>query len=182
MPFHNKLKLHEAIVFSTRAHHGQVRKGSDVPFMIHPFETAQILTEAGCSDEVVIAGLLHDTLEDTETSSTDISSAFGYKVLGLVFAASEDKRQEWEVRKQHTIDYLKHEATQDEMLLICADKLSNLRAIRYEKDLMGEVAWARFKRGKDMQKWYYEGILNTLDPIKHYAMYAEYKWLMEELF
>ena len=182
MPFHNKLKLHEANVFATRAHHGQVRKGSDVPFMIHPFETAQILTEAGCSDEVVIAGLLHDTLEETETSSTEISAAFGYKVLGLVFAASEDKRQEWEVRKQHTIDYLKHEATQDEMLLICADKLSNLRAIRYEKDLIGEVAWARFKRGKDMQKWYYEGILNTLDPIKHYAMYAEYKWLMEELF
>ena len=67
MPFHSKLKLHEAVVFATKAHHGQVRKGSDVPYMIHPFETAQILTEAGCSDEVVIAGLLHDTLEDTTT-------------------------------------------------------------------------------------------------------------------
>ena len=182
MPFHNKIKLHEAIVFATRAHHGQVRKGSDVPYMIHPFETAQILTEAGCSDEVVIAGLLHDTLEDTETSSTEISAAFGYKVLGLVFAASEDKRLDWEVRKHHTIDYLNNEATQDEMLLICADKLSNLRSIRFEKDTLGEVVWARFKKGKDMQKWYYDGILDALEPIKNFAMYSEFKWLLQELF
>ena len=50
MPYQGKIKLHQAIVFATQAHHGQTRKGSDVPYMIHPFETAQILTEAGCTD------------------------------------------------------------------------------------------------------------------------------------
>lgn len=182
MPYQGKIKLHQAIVFATQAHHGQTRKGSDVPYMIHPFETAQILTEAGCSDEVVIAGLLHDTLEDTETSSNEISSAFGLKVLGLVLAASEDKRKPWEARKQDTIDYLASQADLDEMLLICADKLSNLRSIRIARDTCGEAVWDRFKRGKDKQKWYYEGVLETLGPIRDYAMYDEFKWLIGELF
>ena len=183
MPYQEKLIMHRALAFAAQAHHGQMRKGTDVPYIMHPFETAQILTKAGCSDEVIIAGLLHDTLEDTDTGTNEISAAFGLKVLGLVLSASEDKNKSWEERKQHTIDYLKSQAGQDEMLLACADKLANLRSIRTEmsKDADGSI-WQRFKRGKDKQKWYYKELIEALSPLKGYDMYDELIWFYDEVF
>ena len=59
-------KIHDAIIFAAKAHEGQRRKGTDIPYITHPFEVAQILMEAGCDETLIIAGLLHDTLEDTE--------------------------------------------------------------------------------------------------------------------
>lgn len=182
MPNYDKLRLHRAIVFAAKAHQGQNRKGTDVPYIIHPFETAQILVEAGCSEDIVIAGLLHDTLEDTETTTNEISQFFGLKVLGLVLSVSEDKRKTWEQRKQHTIDYLRASADYDEMLLTCADKLSNLRSLRLEEEKSGDEVWLRFKRGRDLQSWYYSEIINALEPISDYVMYGELVQLYNEIF
>ena len=67
-----------------------------------------ILLEAKCKEEVIIAGLLHDTLEDTDTTEEDIRSMFGEEVLRLVQGASEpDKTDSWERRKKHTLEFLK---------------------------------------------------------------------------
>jgi (p)ppGpp synthase/HD superfamily hydrolase len=61
-------KLFDAIEFATRAHEGQFRKGTRIPFIIHPLSVAKLLIEREFSEEVVIAGLLHDTLEDARTA------------------------------------------------------------------------------------------------------------------
>ena len=73
--------IHKAIEFAVIAHQGQTRKGTDIPYIVHPFEVAQLLTAAGADESVIVAGLLHDTLEDTTITTEDIFHAFGGEVL-----------------------------------------------------------------------------------------------------
>jgi len=63
----NELLIQKAIIFATKKHEGQKRKGTDIPYIVHPMEVMQILTAMDCSQNVIIAGILHDTLEDTDT-------------------------------------------------------------------------------------------------------------------
>lgn len=152
-----------AIEFAAKAHAKQKRKGTNIPYISHPYGVGMILLEAKCKKEVVIAGLLHDTLEDTDTTEEEIENTFGLEVLNLVKGASEpDKGASWEERKQHTIEYLK-DAPQAVRELACADKLHNLRSIKRDIAHLGEDAWDRFNRGKAQQKWYYKEIVKSLE-------------------
>lgn len=147
-----------ALRFAVDAHTGHYRKGTRVPYIVHPLGAAQSLIEIGAPEPVVIAALLHDTVEDTPTTHEDIEREFGPEVARLVRAASEpDKAWPWERRKQHAIDHLR-DAPEDELLVGLADKLDNLRSIRRD----GEKAWAKFNRGREKQKWYYESIAEAL--------------------
>ena len=96
--------IHEAIIFAALAHEGQKRKGTDVPYIVHPFEVAQILTKAGASESVICAGLLHDTVEDTEVTLEEIRQKFGGEVAGMVSVMTEDKSLSWEERKQKAVE------------------------------------------------------------------------------
>jgi (p)ppGpp synthase/HD superfamily hydrolase len=152
----------QAISFAARAHRNQIRKASDTPYVSHPFSVAMLLQQAGCEEELVVAGLLHDTLEDTETTEAELHKKFGYRVLELVKGCSEpDKTLPWEERKQHTIDTLKT-ASNDICLVTCADKLHNIRTLIEDKKELGDDLWSRFKRGKEKQEWYYSSILSVL--------------------
>ncbi|SOC40627.1 HD domain-containing protein [Ureibacillus acetophenoni] len=154
--------IEKAIIYSSKAHRNQMRKGSDIPYITHPFAVGMLLQKANCSEEVIVAGILHDTLEDTEATYGDLKGNFGAQVANLVVAASEnDKSQSWEVRKQHTIDQLK-DVSLEELQVIVADKLHNLRSIRIDLNLQGESIWQRFKRGKYHQHWYYANIVKVL--------------------
>ncbi|PKM61147.1 MAG: phosphohydrolase [Firmicutes bacterium HGW-Firmicutes-4] len=152
------MSISKAIEFSAKAHEGHFRKGSQVPYITHPFEVAKILGEAVDPDEkeaLIIAGLLHDTVEDTDTSLETIRREFGQAVTELVASDSENKRLPWETRKQQTIDFLKNEATRDMQMLACADKLANLRSVKADYARIGEDVWDIFVRGKEKQAWYY---------------------------
>ncbi len=145
----------EAIEFAARAHRNQHRKGTMVPYIIHPLSAAHILIDYGCSQEVVVAGVLHDTLEDTSVTIGELRERFGAKVAGLVEGASEpDRNDTWEHRKLHTVEYLK-KASADVALVSCADKLDNIRSIRHDHARLGDKIWARFKRDREKQSWYY---------------------------
>ncbi len=158
--------LEKAIVFAAEAHKHQTRKGTEIPYITHPFAVGMMLQGAGCSEEVVAAGILHDTLEDTEATYEGLVKEFGVRVADLVVEASEnDKSLSWEERKQHTIDGLKG-ATIDELQVIVADKLHNLRSIRTDLNINGDMIWQRFNRGKEKQQWYYASIVKALAPRK----------------
>jgi (p)ppGpp synthase/HD superfamily hydrolase len=151
----NMAVFFEALDFAIKAHSNQCRKGTQIPYIVHPVSVARILYEYGCSDELTIAGLLHDTVEDTPVSMDEIEKLFGSRVAFLVEAASEpDKSDTWENRKKHTIEYLR-EAPDDILILACADKLDNIRAIRRDFQVEGEALWERFNRPKESQGWYY---------------------------
>jgi (p)ppGpp synthase/HD superfamily hydrolase len=146
--------IHEAIIFATCKHDGYKRKGTDIPYISHPMEVMQILTEARCRENVIIAGILHDILEDTKTSPLEILNLFGEEVLNLVLEESEDKSKPWKERKQETIDSLAN-ASPDAKMVCFADKLSNLRSMAADKREIGEKLWERFNAGKDDIEWYY---------------------------
>lgn len=150
--------IFKAIEFATKAHTGQYRKGTKIPYIVHPLGVARTLIELGCSEEIIVAGLLHDTVEDTPVSLADIKFSFGDEVLRLVEAASEpDKSASWEDRKRHTIEYLKI-APADVLLVTCADKLDNIRSIREDYEKIGESLWSRFNRPKEKQAWYFQSL------------------------
>ena len=69
-----------AIQTAVEHHEGQKRKGSNIPYIVHPIEVGIILTENGANEEVITAGILHDTLEDTKLTYDDIKSLFNERV------------------------------------------------------------------------------------------------------
>lgn len=150
--------IFQAIEFAAAAHKGQYKKGTRIPYIVHPLNAARVLIEAGCRDPLVTAAILHDVLEDTPTTYGQLKSAFGGEVADLVVSVSEpDKAASWEDRKTHTIHSLSSSG-EDTLLVAVADKLDNIRSVRDDLVLRGEATWKRFRRGRDQQKWYYESL------------------------
>jgi (p)ppGpp synthase/HD superfamily hydrolase len=175
------LFLHKAIVFAAKKHDGQKRKGTDIPYISHPMEVMAILIANGCSDTVIAAGILHDTLEDTETTGDEIRDLFGADVLKIVESESEDKSKSWKERKQATIDELRT-ASLDTKMVCCADKLSNARSMYADLLECGDTLWDRFNAGKDDLKWYYRSIVMALGSLCGHAMYRELIDVVERIF
>lgn len=151
--------LYDAITLAAQAHHGQVRKGTEIPYLVHPLAVAGILIRAGSPEHVVVAGVLHDTLEDTPVTRDAIEARFGRQVTDLVRTVSEpDKTASWEVRKSHTLHTLASTSLDEALLVAIADKLDNLRSIREGIESEGEPFWGRFNRPREGQEWYYRGL------------------------
>jgi hypothetical protein len=144
--------------FAERSHLGHLRKGTERPYVEHPREVARLLAEAGAGEDVVVAGLLHDTVEDTGVTVAELRDAFGPRVAGLVAAVSEDKSRSWEERKRHTVAKLAS-APEEVLLLTAADKLANARAIGAD----GDGVWARFNRPFPLQRRYYRAAARALE-------------------
>lgn len=175
--------IERAIEVATVAHKGQCRKGTDIPYIMHPFAVGMMLAKAGCDDEVVAAGILHDTVEDTDLTSDDIRNQFGHHVADLVAGASEPNKQaSWEERKKHTLEYLKT-APLDVRMVSCADKLHNLRSVVRDYRNQAEALWGVFNRGKEQQLWYYtslaESLVYGLDAVP--PLMRDYQATVEEL-
>ena len=177
------LLLHRAYSFAALYHEGQKRKGSQVPYIAHPAEVAQILAGEGAAAEVICAGLLHDTLEDTSAAPQQLEEIFGPVVRQLVEGCSEDKNLSWEERKEHTVQMLKSEISMDVKLITCADKLSNLRSICLDYRELGDALWSRFRRGKEKQRWYYRALGEAMAPLEsRWKLVGEYRQLVREVF
>lgn len=150
--------LFGALAFAVDAHGrvGHLRKGTRFPYVIHPIRVAWTLERHGYDDEVITAGLLHDTIEDTDVTAEEIAERFGERVARLVEAVSEaDKSASWEERKSATIAKVDG-AQEDVLAILAADKLDNVRSIRDDLAEAGEEAtWAKFKTGREDQRWYY---------------------------
>jgi len=165
------LKIRRAIVMAADAHKEQKRKEKNIPFISHPLAVGILLSLLHCEQDVIIAGILHDTLEDTRLKAEAIGDAFGANVFRIVLACTEmDKSLEWEDRKIHTIENL-YNADLQVKLVTCADKLDNLQSINDE--LLSEGCnnpnstktanvWLNFKRGYESQKWFYQSVVRAL--------------------
>lgn len=175
-----------AIEVAVRAHQNQVRKGTDIPYITHPLAVGMLLAKAGCPDEVIAAGILHDTIEDTSMTLDPIRERFGEQVATIVKGASEpDKSLPWEDRKRHTIEFLKT-ASLEVRLVACADKLHNIRTIAAEYETIGDHIWERFKRGRADQEGYYRGLVESLcnraGTQSYESLFQQLKYEVENLF
>jgi (p)ppGpp synthase/HD superfamily hydrolase len=154
----------DALSFTVRCHGAQTRKGTDFPYPVHLLRVAETLDRFGYSEDVVVAGFLHDTVEDAGVTHAELSERFGPRVAELVAKASEpDKSLGWRERKQHTINGIRDETDVDALALVAADKLDNIRSIGETLRAQGpERTWARFNSGPDGQRWYYRGLADAL--------------------
>ncbi len=178
--------IDSAIKLSFKAHRNQTKKGTNSPYIVHPISVALILSHAGCSEEVIAAGILHDTVEDTKITLQCIREKFGDKVADIVNGCSEpDKSLPWKERKTHTIDFLKT-ASQEVRLVACADKLHNIRTIASDYEKNGDEIWERFtEKRKEEQEWYYKGVAASLcdrPDTKDIAIFQQLKKEVETFF
>jgi (p)ppGpp synthase/HD superfamily hydrolase len=149
--------IDRALAMAARAHRTQVRKGDDVPYVQHPVHVAILLLKHGFAEPVVVAGILHDVVEDTSVTLPEIRAQFGDDVATLVDAVSEQKTDEagqrpWRVRKDEQLAKL-DAAPIEVVALKAADLLHNvhttLRAVRSR----GDAVWNRFNAPKAEQLW-----------------------------
>jgi len=149
--------------FALEAHYGQNRKLDGQPYVSHVYDVAGIMLDNRLSENTVIAGILHDIIEDTSKTAEDILALFsplrGKEILRIIMADNEsDKNAPWDVRKQETIDFAKNTNETDGLLLICIDKISNMTSMVCGLEADGDLMWRYFHSPKDKQIWYYESL------------------------
>ncbi|MGI5898056.1 MAG: HD domain-containing protein [Candidatus Dojkabacteria bacterium] len=153
----------KAKIFAINAHANQVRKINGEPAVCHPIAVANILGQYNYDDEVISAGYLHDTVEDTNNTIEDIERLFGSRVASLVNLASEpDKSLPWEERKSHTITVVRDNPI-DDTVVILADKIQNMEDLTSNLQLYGLSIFNFFKRGVEKKLWYFESVYSAVN-------------------
>ncbi len=155
----------EALVYATRLHAGQVRKGTSVPYIAHLLAVAGIVLDYGGTESEAIAALLHDAVEDQGGAPTreEIRRRFGAEVVAIVDGCSDTDqtpKPPWQARKEAYIARLPHE-TAAVRLVSTADKLHNARDILAAYRALGEALWGRFNGGRDGTLWYYRALVQA---------------------
>jgi (p)ppGpp synthase/HD superfamily hydrolase len=157
-------RLDHALRFAAERHHGQTRRGGNTPYFAHVVAVGIILERAGFDEDVVIAGLLHDIVEDTPVTEEEIADRFGSRVAEIVRFCSELKTDElgvtrpWIDRKRDHIASLV-EAPTVARAVVLADKLHNLLSIE-QSLLEGLPVWSGFHAKKDQVLWYYRAMID----------------------
>jgi HD domain len=119
-----------ALAYAVEQHAGQRRTADGAPFVLHPIEVATLLAHAGAPDHVIAAGLLHDTIEKTNTEAADLRRRFGADVASLVVALSEDPAiSGYGARKAALRDQV-DAAGNEALMVFAADKVSKTRELR----------------------------------------------------
>lgn len=181
----NNLELIDyAIYFATKAHNGQKRKSDDnVDMIFHPFTVGMILQKSNLSTNCVIAGILHDVIEDTKYTYEDLVSEFGEEVAKIVYEVSENKSLSWKERKQDAIERIKVASFEGKMVE-CVDKISNLETMYSLYQEQGEELWKAFNKPKEEQKWYYTEMYNAVKTNieEKNALIERYNKILKQLF
>ena len=177
--------LNKAIIYAVEKHAGQLRKGTQIPYIVHPMEVLALLNEMRADMTVIIAGVLHDTVEDTSATIDDIIREFGEDVAELVGNHTEDKSKTWFQRKSQGLRELA-EGSFDLKCLVLADKLSNVRNMYRDYMIEGDEYWDRFNAPFEKQAWYYNSAVKALEELKDNentaVRYNEFKEIVEKTF
>ena len=180
--------IDRAIRYATEAHEGVNRKGSTLPYILHPLEAMTIVGTMTSDQELMAAALLHDVVEDAGVTIEDISREFGPRVAELVEAETDievpgmSHVESWQQRKQATIDRLAT-ASRDTQMVALGDKLSNMRAMARNQREQGDRLWQRFNE-KDPARhaWYYRHLVKSLAPLSDTDAYREFCVLVDQVF
>lgn len=168
----------KASVFASEKHKFQRRKGClKIPYINHPLKVCDILMEASeYNIELLIASILHDVLEDTETTEKEIEEKFGEKVSHIVIEVTDDMRLPSNRRKELQIEKAS-KLTREAKLIKIADKISNISdlvryPIQWEKERKVEyVNWSKkvFEKCKGQNSFLDQLFENTCDiALKHF--------------
>lgn len=182
-------RFEKAIAFAACKHSGTVRKLDSAPYILHPMEVALIVSGLTHDEDVFCAAVLHDTVEDTDTSIEEIRELFGERTAALVASETEDKRpgipksQSWRIRKEESLQKL--EAAEDIGVkqIWLGDKLSNLRGIHRAWLRLGSDVFLSFNQKDPRQHaWYYRSICALLSELDETEAWKQLNALVEEIF
>jgi len=162
-------KIKDAILFAIETHElnkKQKRKGKDVPYITHPFTVGIILSLVGAREELVISGILHDTIEDSDenkkVSKEMIENKFGLEVSKLVVSVTEeDKALSWDERKKTALEHIKN-FSNDSVLLKSADIISNVSELKDDFDRNENKIFESFSQPKEKTLKVYENVIKAL--------------------
>jgi (p)ppGpp synthase/HD superfamily hydrolase len=150
------LNIEKAIKFAAKTHNHyqeQKRKGKKIPYISHPLTAGIILALAGASEDVIVAGILHDTIEDSidekKVTPAMLEERFGVAVRDLVLSVTEeDKTLSWTERKASALSHIEH-FSEDSALVKSADVLSNGRELVDDHGRHGDEVFKRFVASKE---------------------------------
>jgi len=162
-------RFDRTLLYATHVHGGQVRKGTNTPYVAHLLAAAATVLEYGGDEDLAIAALLHDSVEDQggKARLDDVRNRFGEGVARIVEACSDsladtgkgERKASWRQRKEAYLADLQN-ANKDILRVSLADKVHNARAILRDlrKPDIGEEVWARFSVSKKQTLWYYHNL------------------------
>jgi (p)ppGpp synthase/HD superfamily hydrolase len=162
------------------AHGQQTRKTDGSPYVIHPLMVAKKLARLDFSDAVIAAAMVHDVLEDTEVDEKTLRQELGDEVVNIILPLSEDKKLEWEDRKQKYISDVKNASSSTKAVSI-ADKIHNLESIIATHKTMGPDIWTKFNRGKEQKMWFEREMLKAFQESWEHPMIDEYEKLLKQV-
>ncbi len=154
----------QAFQFAAKMHAGQARKASTIPYIAHLMGVASLVLEAGGDEDLAIAALLHDVVEDCGGAPVlkKVRRQFGSRVAKVVDGCTDADtypKPPWRERKENYLVHLK-DADAETRMVSAADKLNNVRSILSDYRAIGEFVWARFNGGREGTLWYYRALLN----------------------
>lgn len=152
-----------AFHFAAEKHTGQTRKASTIPYIAHLMGVASLVLEFGGDEDMAIAALLHDVVEDCGgvPMLAEVRRKFGSRVAAIVEGCTDSDstpKPPWRERKETYIRHLKT-ADADTHLVSAADKLNNVRSILSDYRELGDGIWERFNGGREGTLWYYRSLL-----------------------
>lgn len=179
--------VNHAFAFAAKHHDRQVRKGTRMPYLTHPANVALMLTRYGRDEATVVAGILHDVVEDCvrdgytrEMLERRIGEKFGENVLEIVLGVTYRQVDDDDVelsREERKADYLARLSTANEAALwVCAaDKVHNASTILSDlrRTMDPQSVWSRFSAGREGTIQWYADVLSRLDEIGFRAPIVE---------
>jgi (p)ppGpp synthase/HD superfamily hydrolase len=165
-------RFDRAILYATHIHGGQVRKGTSTPYVAHLLAVAATVLEYGGDEDLAIAALLHDSVEDQggKARLQDVRNRFGERVARIVEACSDsladtakgERKADWQERKEAYLNHLL-KADEDVLRVSLADKVHNARSILRDlrKPEVGEEVWDRFSQPKKQTLRYYHRLADV---------------------
>ncbi len=163
-------RFSSALVYASKLHQQQPRKGVEVPYISHLLAVASLILEEGGDEDEAIVGLLHDAVEDCGGPPVlkQIRGLFGERVAVIVDGctdAYETPKPPWKERKIQYLDHLDG-ASESILRVSNADKLHNTRSLLFDYQEVGESLWERFKPSKAETLWYYRAVADKFTKLR----------------
>lgn len=188
MTAEEQAQLVEGLRFAASAHSGQRRRGTSVPYVSHLIQVAGLVMEHGGDIDQIVAGLLHDVIEDCEdVDRASLGIQFGAEVVRIVEICSDlletdtpNAKSAWLPRKRYYISKLR-EADPRAQLIVACDKLHNLRSLIADLKQSGVETLTRFNATPAQTRWYYDEVREVLGPDLPASLIDEIDALIEQL-
>jgi (p)ppGpp synthase/HD superfamily hydrolase len=175
--------IQAATALALKAHEGQTRKESEVPYIVHPIAVALILAKHGFSEEVIAAGLVHDVVEDTSVTEEELRENLGDAVADLVAPVTHDSSLSWEEKKLGYIASVRL-ASDGVKAIATADKIANAKSLLQAHEAEGSLVWGFFNASREKKIWFEEAMLAMLQDTWEHPLvyeYAEYVSKIKQL-